>query len=122
MKSTSYTIKDIGCKIIANMSICVELCLMSKGGKFAMKKIYTAIFKQYFRSYLLQTRNQLGLTQSQMAEKLNISNRAYSYLESGKSCCSAITLVFFLLLCTNNYDTFLEDLRKEFEEIYGRVP
>lgn len=113
MKSTSYPTKDISCKIIVNMS---------KGVVFTMKIIYTTIFKQYFRSCLLQTRSQLGLTQSQMAEKLNISDRAYSNLESGKYCCSTITLVLFLLLCTDNYNTFLEDLRKEFENVYKCVP
>lgn len=87
-----------------------------------MKEIYTTIFKKYFRYYLLQSRNQLDLTQNQMAEKLNMSNRAYASLESGKSCCSAITLVFFLLLCMDSYDKFLEDLRKEFKEVYERVP
>lgn len=87
-----------------------------------MKEIYTKIFKQYFRSYLLQTRNTLSLTQSQMAEKLNISNRAYANLENGQFCCSAMTLVFFLLLYPDNYNAFLEDLRKEFEEVYECVP
>lgn len=87
-----------------------------------MKKIYITIFKQCFRAYLLQTRTKLGLTQNQMAEKLNIGSRAYADLERGKFCCSAITLVFFLLLCEDSYDTFLEDLRKSFNEIYERVP
>ena len=86
-----------------------------------MRKIYTTIFKHYFRACLLRTRNKLGLTQSQMAEKLNIGHRAYISLESGKSCCSAITLVFFLL-CMDNYDTFLEDLRKEFKEAHECIP
>lgn len=87
-----------------------------------MKKVYTTIFKQCFRVYLLQTRTKLGLTQIQMAEKLNIGSRAYADLERGKFCCSAITLVFFLLLCENDYDMFLEDLRKSFKEISECIP
>lgn len=87
-----------------------------------MKKVYATIFKQCFRVYLLQTRTKLGLTQVQMAEKLNIGSRAYADLERGKFCCSAITLVFFLLLCEDSRDTFLEDLRKNFNEIYKCVP
>ena len=94
---------------------------MSKGGIYYMREVYITIFKQYFRSYLLQTRSALGLTQTQMSEKLNISERAYASLESGHSCCSTITLILFLLLCTDNYNDFLEDLRNSFDEIYECV-
>lgn len=87
-----------------------------------MKKVYITIFKQCFRSYLLQTRNELGLTQAQMSEKLNISERAYANLESGRSCCSTITFVLFLLLCTDINNDFLENLRNSFNEIYERIP
>ena len=58
---------------------------MSKGGIYYMREVYITIFKQYFRSYLLQTRSELGLTQTQMSEKLNISERAYASLEDRKS-------------------------------------
>lgn len=87
-----------------------------------MKELYITIFKQYFRSCLIQMRNTLGLTQTQMAEKLNINCRAYASLEGGHSCCNAITLVFFLLLDKDNHDKFLEDLRQNFANIYETIP
>lgn len=39
---------------------------------------------EYVLERLIQFRNALNLTQSQMAEKLNISQEQYSYLETGK--------------------------------------
>lgn len=97
---------------------------MSKGGIYYMKEAYTMIFKQCFRSYLLQTRTQLGLTQVQMSERLNISERAYANLEGGHSCCSTITFVLFLISCADNdnYDGFIENLRNSFNEIYEFAP
>ncbi|MCM1330675.1 MAG: helix-turn-helix transcriptional regulator [Ruminococcus sp.] len=86
-----------------------------------MKEIYKTIFKQHFRYSLLQMRNEKNLTQSQMAEKLNISGRAYADLESGKSCCSTITFILFLNLC-DDYSDFIKDINKSFEEIYAVVP
>lgn len=94
---------------------------MSKGGIYYMKEAYTMIFKQCFRSYLLQTRTQLGLTQAQMSERLNISERVYANLEEGHSCCSTITFVLFLISCADNYDSFIENLRNSFNEIYTNL-
>lgn len=87
-----------------------------------MRKVYTTVFKQCFRAYLLQTRNTLGLTQRQMSEKLNISERAYANLESGQSCCNTMTFIFFLLSCTDDYSELLEDLRKDFNELHKCIP
>lgn len=39
-----------------------------------------------------KARNQLGLTQEKMAEKLKISRREYQYIEYGQRCCSVETL------------------------------
>lgn len=59
-------------------------------------KIYSE-FKNYFRCELLRARDQAGRTQEEMAVLLEMSPRAYADLESGRSCCSTVTL---LLSCT----------------------
>lgn len=87
-----------------------------------MKKIYTTILKQCFRSYLLKVRNEYKLTQSQMAEKLNISLRSYASLESGEFCCSAVTLIVFILTFSDNGNELLKDLHKAFDEVREEVP
>ena len=58
-------------------------------------KIYSE-FKNYFRCELLRARDQAGRTQEEMAALLEMSPRAYADLESGRSCCSTVTLLLFL--------------------------
>ena len=60
-----------------------------------MRSCIYSVFKNYFRSVLLETRATLGITQEQMAARLLMSPRNYAGLESGKSCllqrpCSAL--------------------------------
>lgn len=76
--------------------------------------MHKTVLKKFFRVQLIQKRNELSLTQNQMAEKLGIDGRSYYDLESGKSCCSAITLIYFLLFCIDDPIKFLNDLQGEF--------
>lgn len=64
-----------------------------------MRKTYHKILKSCFHSSLVRTRAALELTQSQMAEKLAMDDRSYINLDHGKNCCSALTLVLFLIYC-----------------------
>ena len=62
-----------------------------------MREQLHAILRDYFRGELLKTHhNTEGMTQELMASILEMSTRAYADLESGKSCCSAETLVLYL--------------------------
>lgn len=80
-----------------------------------MRKTYQAILKHHFHSTLVRTRTNLGLTQSEMAERLAMDDRSYIDLDHGKSCCSAITLVLFLIYVCRDVDGFLEELQHAFE-------
>lgn len=80
-----------------------------------MRKTYHMILKSCFRADLLRTRNALGFTQAQMAEKLAIDERSYSDLDRGKSCCSAITLCLYLIYLCQDTQAFLEELRYAIE-------
>ena len=59
---------------------------------------YKEILRKFFSEYVSALRKRRGLTQEQMAEKLRITVRAYSDLERGIYCFSAVALVFLLLM------------------------
>ncbi|MBQ8429071.1 MAG: helix-turn-helix transcriptional regulator [Clostridia bacterium] len=53
-----------------------------------------------FRQIVLRTRFECGLTQEQMAEKMDICPRTYADLERGKSLCNTDTFFKFLVCCS----------------------
>jgi len=81
-----------------------------------MRKQYRAALKKFFRVQLIQTRDTLHLTQAQMAKVLFIEERSYAALESGKSCCGALTLALFLIYCCQDPALFLKNLREVLEK------
>lgn len=80
-----------------------------------MRKYYYKILKDYFHAQLITTRTASGLTQSQMAELLAMDDRSYIDLDHGKTCCSAITIMCFLLYVCAAPLEFLEGLHEAFE-------
>ena len=75
---------------------------------------YKEVIQIFLAERIKTSRKQHGLTQEAMAETLNISSRSYSYLESGTFCCSASTLMFYILILT---DAELIQLRLEFRAL-----
>ena len=75
------------------------------------------ILKHEFRDLALRERERLGLTQKQMAETLEMSERSYSDIESGVSACGALTIVL-LLISIPDPKEFLQIIRQEFELLY----
>lgn len=73
------------------------------------------ILKRNFRTAIIRHRQDNCLTQEHMAQLLGISLRCYSNLESGKSCCSGVTLMLFLQICENPM-AFLREFRLDLEE------
>ena len=72
------------------------------------------LLKTYFQSCIEAFRHKEGLTQESMAEKLFISTRSYIDLEHGKSCCSSLTLMFFLgSLSDEECLQFIHDFKKK---------
>jgi len=80
-----------------------------------MRKTYYKILKTCFHTHLIRSRDALGLTQSQMAEKLAMDERSYNDLDHGKNCCSNVTLALFLTQVCEDPQTFLEELRHAFK-------
>ena len=81
-----------------------------------MKKLYQTAMKKHFHDSLLRSRDGLHLTQAKMARKLLMEDRSYTALESGESCCGALTLALFLIYCCDDPETFLNSLRIAMEE------
>ena len=75
-----------------------------------MKKLYLERIKKYCRETLLKTRDEMNITQEEMAHLLRMSTRAYVSLESGKSCCSLCTLIIFLKHCHIDSVSFVHGL------------
>ena len=70
---------------------------------------YKLLLREQFSAQIKASRNVRKLTQEEMAEKL------HSDLERGRSCCSAIALLFFLLMLeTDELKGFLAQMRKQF--------
>lgn len=69
--------------------------------------------KFYLKQELVNKRTELGITQEQMAENLNISLRSYANLEHGIYCCSLLTFISYV----NNCDVDKDKLFAEIAEI-----
>ena len=86
-----------------------------------MRKYYMNVLKLFFYNRLIITRETMRLTQSQMSELLAMDERSYIELDHGKSCCSAVTLILFLIYCCDEPMQFLIDLKNEFEKSADHV-
>lgn len=86
-----------------------------------MRRIYRDVLKRQFNVRLVRIRTAKGLTQSEMAERLSMDDRSYIDLDHGKTCCSAVTLALFLVYICDDVQTFLEELRSEFNTVHSQV-
>lgn len=77
-----------------------------------MREGCTGVLKTHFRRKLVAARADMKISQSDMAQMLSMSLRSYSDLENGRSGCSAVTLVLFLIEICPDPLAFLEELRE----------
>ena len=84
-------------------------------------KPYPALLSELLSTELSSLRQQMALTQEAMAERLRISSRAYSDLERGIYCFSAVALVFLLLMLEEHeLKELLSSLREEIAKVEDR--
>ena len=77
---------------------------------------YKSLLRNWFSAQIKAFRKVRKLTQEEMSERLHITARAYSDLERGRSCCSAVALIFFLLMLEpSEVNDFLNQIRKQFQ-------
>ena len=75
---------------------------------------YKLLLQKQFSIQSKALRQKRNLTQEEMSEHLHITTRAYSDLERGRSCCSSMALLFFLLMLkSDELEDFLNRLRKQ---------
>lgn len=86
-----------------------------------MRKHYIQVLKSFFHNKLFHTREALGITQEEMAHRLAMAARTYVDLDHGKTSCSALTLVLFLIYVCADPVAFLEELRDAFEATDNKV-
>ena len=77
-----------------------------------MRKIYLQLLKVFLCKEFRRAQKEKGLTQAEMAEILEIDIRTYSNISRGKSICSTLTFVLFLLYCCDDPRKLLEDFRE----------
>ena len=77
------------------------------------------VLKAELRVLALKTRDSLGLTQREMAERLSMSENSYSDIETGAYMCGTLTTVL-LLMEHEDANKYLEYLKKKFQELYDK--
>ena len=80
-----------------------------------MRKQLRKILKEHFSDSVLHKRDELGITQEQMASLLSMECRSYADLESGKRCCGTLTLIIYVFFVCNDR-VFLDELHRALEE------
>ena len=81
-------------------------------------ELYKSVIRRYLSEYACSPREKRGLTQAEMAERLRITERAYSDLERGVYCFSTVPLVSLLLMLTSDeFEEFIEPLRGEIAKL-----
>lgn len=73
--------------------------------------------KNCMRQKFIAKRNELDISQEAMAEKLDISTRAYQKLEYGECFCSAETLIYFVNNCNIDKDVLFNDLADAVKDV-----
>lgn len=81
-----------------------------------MRKQLNDILKLHFQRNVKATRGKLGISQEDMADRLLMAGRTYIDLEQGKNCCSALTLVLYLIYVCADPAVFLAELKQMLEE------
>ena len=99
---------------------CASYCILTHSDRMTgevihMRSTCAEVIKTYFRRKLVAVRTDLNKTQEEMAQDLSMSLRSYNDLENGKFCCSATTLILFLIKVCPDPMQFIDELRKVIE-------
>ncbi|MBQ7922895.1 MAG: helix-turn-helix domain-containing protein [Clostridia bacterium] len=72
--------------------------------------------KEELRTLALTLRDRLNLTQSKMAEKLIMTDRSYSDIETGENMCGTLTTIL-LLAELDDPKTYLQELKGKIDAL-----
>lgn len=68
--------------------------------------------KDFLAKRMRKERKELGMTQAKMAEALDLDLRSYNNVENGRSLCSTVTFLLYLLNVCPDSDGLLEEIKK----------
>ncbi len=80
-----------------------------------MKSIYYSSLRALLADHMRKDRKELGMTQAQMAEKLDLDLRSYSNVENDKSLCSTMTLLLYLLYICPDANELMKEIKDEMD-------
>ncbi len=82
-----------------------------------MREQYNLILKNLLQEKIIESRNDLCISQEEMAHRLSMAGRSYIDLEHGKSGGSALTLALYLVYLCQDQEAFLKELKDAFDKI-----
>ena len=97
----------------------VKFSLFAFGEVNMMRNIMNKLLKEELRVLAIRTRGHLQITQREMARRLEISESAYSNIETGASMCGTLTAIL-LLLQQEDSRSCLKDFGEKLEEQYEK--
>jgi DNA-binding XRE family transcriptional regulator len=74
------------------------------------------VLDSMLHTFILQSRESLGLSQSQMSLMLEMSERSYAAIEAGEFSCSLMTFLLFLANCCTDPLSLIEELVQEIDK------
>lgn len=77
-----------------------------------MKQLCKYALRSYMSSRLAQARKNAGLSQAAFSTKLMMDIRSYAEIEHGKSFCSALTFILYLVFFCDDVENLIKDLRQ----------
>ena len=82
-----------------------------------MREQYNLILKNLLQEKIIESSNDLCISQEEMAHRLSMAGRSYIDLEHGKSGGSALTLALYLVYLCQDQEAFLKELKDAFDKI-----
>ena len=86
-----------------------------------MRKTYNDILKELCHDRIVSARIENNLTQAQMAEYLVMDLRSYANIDSGRSSCSLLTFVLYLIYFCTDITDFIQGIQISFDNARQNV-
>lgn len=87
-----------------------------------MREKYNQILKTLLQEKIIESRNDLCISQEEMAHRLSMAGRSYIDLEHGKTGGSALTLALYLIYLCPDSKSFLDELKAAFDSVEQKKP
>lgn len=86
-----------------------------------MRSKYTEQLKAICRKHIVSVRLSNKISQAKMSEMLMMDLRSYADIENGKSCCSLLTFILFVICFCIDANDIINEIKIAFEELNNDV-